>query len=241
MAKRVAGRAFTLLKGGEPVRLGLLFLASVAPGALWVWFFYRQDRLEKEPPLLIVWTFLAGMLAVVPAALVESPFRELLVNPPTPLARLLASVLVVGLGEEGVKLLAAYLVAFRNRAFNEPLDGIIYAATASLGFASLENLFYTLAFGIEIAPVRAVVTTLAHASFGGVAGLHLGLSLCQPERRFALVTKGLALAALLHGIYDYLIIARLVHPLFAIAIVYLTYRYVASKIRQFTGVEPEGR
>lgn len=221
----------TLSKGGGPVRLGLVFLASVVPGLLWVWFFYRQDRVEKEPPGLIAWTFAAGMLAVVPAALWEAPFRELLVNPPGPVYRFLASVFVVGFGEEGVKLLAAYLVAFRHRAFNEPADGIIYAATASLGFASLENVLYTLAFGLEIAPVRAVVTTLAHASFGGVAGLHLGLSLREPERRLALVAQGLALAALLHGLYDYLIIARLAHPLVALVIVYGSYRYVAAKLR----------
>lgn len=222
------------------MRLGLVFLASLIPGALWVWYFYRQDRGEKEPFGLLLWTFAAGMAAVVPAALWETPFRELLVNPPAPVYRFAASVLVVGLGEEALKLLAAYLAAFRRPAFDEPADGIVYAAAASLGFASLENLFYVLAFGLEIAPVRAVVTTLAHASFGGVAGLYLGLSLKTPERRGALVAQGLARAAFLHGVYDYVIIARLGHPLLALAMVYLTHLYVLRKIREL-GASRVGR
>lgn len=223
------------------MRLGLVFLASLVPGVLWVWFFYKQDRGEKEPASLLLWTFAAGMVAVVPAAFWEAPFRELLVNPPAPVHRFAASVLVVGLGEEAVKLLAAYLVAFRRPAFDEPADGIVYAAAASLGFASLENVFYTLAFGLEIAPVRAVVTTLAHASFGGVAGLHLGLSLREPHRRGALVAQGLALAALLHGVYDYVIIAKLGHPLLALLMVYLTYLYVTWRIRELGAAWPGRR
>ena len=206
-----------------------------------MWYFYRQDRGEKEPPGLLLWSFAAGMAAVVPAALWEAPFRELLAEPPAPVHRFAASVLVVGLGEEAVKLLAAYLVAFRRPAFDEPSDGIVYAASASLGFASLENVFYTLAFGPEIAPVRAVVTTLAHASFGGVAGLYLGLSLKEPERRGALVAQGLALAAFLHGVYDYVIIARLGHPLLALFMAYLTYVYVVRKIRQLGAASPGRR
>lgn len=214
------------------MRFLTLILASFVPGLLWVWFFYRQDRYDKEPVHLVVFTFIAGMLAVVPAAILELPFRDQLVQPTHLFVRFLVAFLVVGLGEEGFKLLAVLFTAFRHRAFNEPVDGIIYAVSASLGFAALENLLYAITFGIEVAPVRAVVTALAHASFGGVAGLYLGLAHPNPRARWGLVLQGLGIAALLHGVYDFLIIARLVHPLFAILLVFFTYRFVAAKIRQ---------
>lgn len=208
-----------------------VFGVSLVPGLLWVWFFYRQDR-EREPVRVILWTFFAGMLAVVPAALLEFPFRDVLANPPDLLVRLITAVAVIGIAEEGAKLLAVYFAAFRNRAFDQIQDGIIYGVTASLGFAALENLLYVTAFGLSVAPARAIVTSLAHASFGGIAGLYLGLAKVRPEHGLATVLRGLGIAAGLHGIYDFLILARLVHPIVAIAMVYLSYRFVSAKIRQ---------
>lgn len=208
----------------------VIFVISLVPGLLWVWFFYRQDR-EREPPSLILWTFFAGMLAVVPAALLEFPFRDILANPPNLATRLAVAFLVIGLAEEGAKILAVYLAAFRNREFNQVVDGIIYAVSASLGFAALENLLYTTTFGLSVAPARAVVTSLAHASFGGIAGLYLGLAKLRPGHGAGTVLRGLVIAAGLHGLYDFLIMARLVHPIFAIALVYFSYRFVSRKIR----------
>lgn len=208
----------------------LIFTVSLVPAALWVWFFYRQDRRDKEPIRLILAAFFAGMIAVVPAAFLEWPFRGLLINPPNLLIRLIVAVGVVGLVEEGAKLAATYLVAYRRPEFNQAVDGIIYAVTASLGFAALENAFYTAAFGYGVAPLRALITTLAHASFGGVAGLYLGLARVGSIGGVGVAT-GLFIAAVLHGVYDFLIIARLVHPIFAFLLIYLTYRFVAAQIR----------
>lgn len=215
-----------------------LIIVSFVPGLLWVWFFYRQDRYDKEPPFLIFWTFLLGLIAVVPAALIELPFGPLIADPPNMFIRFLTAFLVIGLVEEGFKLLAVYVAVFRRPEFNEPIDGIIYGVTASLGFAALENLFYTAAFGLAIAPIRAVVTSLAHASFGGISGLYLGMALLQPQYGFRTVLKGLAIAALLHGAYDFFIMARLVHPLFAVAFIVVIYRYLAGVIRKLNAESP---
>jgi len=214
------------------MRVLMLVIASFLPGLAWVWFFYRQDRYDKEPAHLVAITFIAGMLAVVPAALIELPFRPLLSESAGLLSRLLVTFLVVGLGEEGIKLLAVYVTAYRHRAFNQTVDGIIYAVTASLGFAALENLFYAASFGIQVAPVRALVTTLAHASFGGVAGLYLGIAPRNGACGLPLIVRGLLMAAFLHGLYDFLILSGLAHPLFGLLIVFLTYRFVAGKIRE---------
>lgn len=211
--------------------LFVILVLSLVPGLLWVWFFYRQDRYDREPPRLILWTFFAGMIAVIPAALLEAPFRGILANPPNLLVRFLIAVFVIGLGEEGVKLLSVYLSAYRRTEFNEAVDGIIYAVTASLGFAAVENVLYTATFGLSVAPIRAIVTSLAHASFGGVAGLHLGLAKTRPNFGAPTVLRGLLFAAGLHGIYDFFIMARLVHPLFAFLLIYVTYRYVSNQIR----------
>lgn len=213
-----------------------LVLVSLVPGVLWVWFFYRQDRYDKEPKQLIMYTFIAGMAAVIPAALIEMPFRHYLTTDSSLIVQLITAVVVVGLVEEGVKLLAASLVTMRHPAFNEPVDGIIYVVTASLGFAAVENLVYALTFGLAVLPVRSVVTSLAHASFGGISGLYLGMARCGVGEGRIFVLRGLAIAAVLHGVYDFLILGEVVHPIVSIAIVYGTYRFVSRKIQRLTTV-----
>ena len=211
-----------------------VFIVSLVPGLLWLWFFARQDR-RREPLSALLLAFFAGMIAVAPAALVEFPFRELIATPPNLFVRFLLAFLVIGAAEEGAKLLAVYFAVFRSREFDEVVDGIIYAVAASLGFAAVENLLYAAAFGIGTAPARAVVTTLAHASFGGVAGLYLGIAKLYPGRGLLAALPGFAAAAGLHGLYDFLIMAKLVHPAAAVALVYVTYRFVSGRIREVGG------
>ena len=42
------------------MRLFLLILASFLPAAAWAWFFRQQDRYEKEPPGLLLRTFVGN-------------------------------------------------------------------------------------------------------------------------------------------------------------------------------------
>ena len=216
-------------KGRSLLEALVAFSTSLVPGLLWVWHFYRQDR-EREPVRLVLWAFFAGMAAVVPAALVELPFRDIFGASPDP-GRLVVAAAVVGMAEEGAKLLAVYLTAFRRPEFDQVEDGIVYGVAGSLGFAALENLLYATAFGLSVAPVRAVVTSLAHASFGGIAGLYLGLAKARPEAGFALAARGFALASGLHALYDFLLLGRVVHPLLAVGVVILAYRFVVMKLR----------
>ncbi len=212
----------------------ILALVAIGPGVAWVWFFYRQDRYEPEPRHLIWRTFFFGMLAVLPAAALELPFRTWMRAESGAFGLFAVSFLVVGVVEEGFKFLAARISVGRERAFNEPVDGIVYTVTAALGFAAVENLLYLYSFGLRIAIFRAIVTYLAHASFSGLVGYYWGLSrFGDPSRRGgAVAARGLLAAIALHGLYDFLLLGRLASPIFALLLVYLVYRFVARKIRE---------
>lgn len=210
----------------------LVALASVLPGLLWVWFFYRYDRYEPEPKRLIYRTFVYGILAVLPAALLETPVRPFLERPMSLWGMFLVAFLGIGLVEEATKVFAVYRSVYHNPEFDEVLDGIIYAATAGLGFAALETFLYINRFGLGVAPARALLTTLAHASFTGLAGYHLGLAKLGPvERSRARIVRGILIAAFLHGLYDFLILSRLA-PLGALGVVAYSYASLATRIRQ---------
>ena len=50
--------------------------------------------------------------------------------------------------------------------YNSNVDGIVYTSFVALGFATVENILYTISGGITTGIVRAVTTVPAHAFFG---------------------------------------------------------------------------
>lgn len=219
------------------MRLFLLISASFLPAAVWVWFFRQQDRYEKEPYGLLLLTFAAGMAAVPAAILLEEPFRAQ-IDAGSMLTKIVVAFLVVGLGEEALKLLAVYITAYRRAEFSEVTDGMIYGITAALGFAAVENLLYTLAFGIEIAPARALISSLAHGAFTGLGGYHLGRARFASEGAGREVFLGLITSAFLHGLYNGLIIAGVVSPLGLVVFMALLYLGVVRRFGQAAAQSP---
>ena len=209
----------------------LLFAVSFLPGILWVWFFYKKDKYRPEPLSLVAKAFIYGAIAVFPAAFLETPFRPFLADETPDLTRLfIITVFVIGLVEETAKFIAARLAVYDHREFDEVIDGIIYAVASGLGFAAVENLFYSSRFGFTVGLFRALITDLAHASFSGIVGYYLGLAKFHKGNTTLLLGKGLVKAIILHGIYDFLIIADLVPPAFGIIMVFATYFYLNGKI-----------
>jgi RsiW-degrading membrane proteinase PrsW (M82 family) len=216
-----------------------LIIVSFFPGILWVWFFYRKDKYQPEPISLVMKAFVYGAISVFPAAFVEAPFRPFIAGEAPDIVRLfIVTTLVIGLVEEMAKFIAVRLAVYDRQEFNEVVDGIIYAVAAGLGFAAVENLFYSARFGITVGLFRAFITDLAHASFSGIVGYHLGLAKFHKGSTTLLLGKGLAIAISLHGIYDFLIIQGLVPPAFGIIMVFATYFYLDRKISEARMASP---
>lgn len=186
-------------------------VSSLLPGVFWLWFFNRYDYWEKEPVLNLVLTLLSGAVAVVPALVWEAPFGRMLSTTNSVLVQLGLSFFVVGFGEELFKFGAVFFSAYRSPQFNEPMDGIIYAAAAAIGFSVVENVLYIASFGMSIAPLRATISTLAHIAFSGLGGYYLGLAKFSTPAG-PLIARALAVAAFLHGAFDFLLITRLASP-----------------------------
>jgi len=200
----------------ESVNFFLIIILAFAPGAFWLWFFARKDRYDPEPKKRIAQTFFAGLLAVFPAAILELVGEKLIV-PGGHWSLIVDSFLLIGVSEELFKFLAVYLWAYRKSDFNEVMDGITYAASSSLGFASLENLFYTYQMP-SIIISRALFSTLGHVLFSMFWGYPLGLVKMRMKKG-RIILWGLLLSAFLHGLYDVLLfsenlcLASLVIPL----------------------------
>lgn len=113
-----------------------------------------------------------------------------------------AMLLIVGPVEEFCKFGAVRLGPHRSPNFDEAVDGLVYSFAASLGFASLENLFYVIQFGPSVMLLRAPLSTVGHLAFGSIWGLALGQHYVSGGGRRSFLIGTLALAAGAHALFN---------------------------------------
>lgn len=179
----------------------LLTVAAVLPAVLLVWYFQARDTFP-EPPGVLWATFAFGCLSVIPAVILGVTLEQTFQATHALSAAAFEAFVIAALCEEACKLAVLLGYSFRHSAFDEPMDGIVYGATASLGFAALENIMYVLDGGFGLAIVRGVLSVPGHAAYGAVMGYYVGRARADRERRWVLVGQGLLSAIVLHGLYD---------------------------------------
>ena len=185
--------------------LSLLALA-LAPGFAIVFFIYSKDKYDREPLKNLVISFLLGVLSTVPAILIQTAVKPMIdqwFSPWSITYYIVFAFGLVALSEEGSKYLMLRWYAYRQRAFNEPFDGIIYSVMVSMGFATIENVAYVLDHGIATGILRMFLAVPAHAAFGVIMGYHAGLAKFDPARSQQRLWTGLLLAVFFHGAYDF--------------------------------------
>jgi protease PrsW len=179
------------------------FVIAVAFAGLWLWAFYREDRLEREPLWMVAFALGWGALAILPALWLEARLLPPDLGPDSRLAvRAAGLLLIVGPVEELCKFAGVRLHIWPRSQFNEPMDGIVYAAAAATGFAFAENLHF-MVDQPSVILARGPAGTLAHILFAGFWGSALGWAkMCGPWRGRMLVLLGLVWGSLSHGLFD---------------------------------------
>jgi RsiW-degrading membrane proteinase PrsW (M82 family) len=181
-----------------------VLMAAIAPGLSLLAYFYLKDRYETEPIHLVLKMFVFGIILVVPAiALQQAFFQEIGENPFTT-----AFIMSGGL-EEFLKWFVLYHLIYRHASFDEPYDGIVYAVAVSLGFATLENVFYAFLNGSSFSSlmIRALLPVSGHALFGVMMGYYLGKAKFMPEHSYKYLWASLLLPIFWHGSFDYVLLA----------------------------------
>jgi RsiW-degrading membrane proteinase PrsW (M82 family) len=179
-----------------------------------LWYFYRRDRYEPEPKLLILRTFLLGVLVTIPVAFLEGIL---------PVSDLVLAIIAAPIIEELAKYLVVRRTVYTSPEFDEPMDGVVYAASAALGFATLENIVYiTYAYltspledVLVIYALRALLSVPGHALFSSMWGYTLGRAKFDPARGTGFMVGGLILAMVLHGVFNFFLYST---PLLALGV-----------------------
>ncbi len=154
-----------LLLAVDPV----LIAAAIIPAIVLLIKVYQADRVEKEPPALLLSLVLYGIVATGLAMVAEmlgSALVGLVLAEGTILYKAVFYFAVVAISEEGFKYLLLKRRTWRSPAFNYQFDGVVYAVFVSLGFALWENISYVATYGFQVALLRAVTAIPGHACFG---------------------------------------------------------------------------
>jgi RsiW-degrading membrane proteinase PrsW (M82 family) len=182
-----------------------LALLGILPAVAAMFYFDWLDRHRPEPVWRLRLVVLAGMVSTIPVIFIEFALGHYGPPPGTVQDALYSSYVVAALPEEAFKLLCIFLIVWRHPAFDERLDGIVYAAHAGLGFALVENVGYLM--GSEDMEAywatfvaRALLAVPGHAIWAGMMGYFAA------RRRFDQtgpgILGGFVLAWVLHGSYD---------------------------------------
>ncbi len=186
--------------------------AVLLPAVFWIGYFHYKDRLRPEPAFNLLLSYLLGfasglacfaLYAGLAKAGIGVDFQALLVRT-TPMQFFSYSVVFIGLIEELFKFLPFILAVSRFKAFDEPIDGIVYAAALAVGFASFENLGYLRHLGGLAFWGRAVASPLTHTVFSSIWGYAVARAVLLKGSVVFASVAGIALAGLAHGLFDYL-------------------------------------
>ncbi|MBK6635215.1 MAG: PrsW family intramembrane metalloprotease [Chitinophagaceae bacterium] len=184
--------------------MGLLALA-IAPGIAICIFIYVKDKYNKEPLGLLVFSFILGMAAIIPAIIIQLALTR-------PVEKMMGeglfytavySFIIVALSEEISKYVMVRYFAYRRKAFDDPFDGIIYAIMVGMGFATLENIGYVYQHGFLTGITRMFLSVPAHATFAVLMGYHIGLAKFDPANRKKYLVLAVFWPVFFHGTFDF--------------------------------------
>lgn len=174
------------------------------------------DRWEPEPTSLVVLAVMWGAVAAVAIALGVDILIGIAVPaaPDDAVRDAFSSVVQAPIVEEFAKGLGVFLIfALARRAFDGPVDGVVYGALVGAGFAFTENILYfatsLIDGGIDETAftfvLRGILSPFAHVMFTAVTGYALGRAARDgrpTSQAVGLWLLGMLGAAALHALWN---------------------------------------
>ncbi len=191
----------------DPKTFIFAILGGALPAILWLWFWLREEDEENSAPRgLIILAFCLGCIIVLIAIWMEK-FSMSFIRDNT------AQVIAWAAIEEVLKLAGVMIILLSSGSIKKPIDYPMYFIAVALGFAALENILYLIhplavsgaVVGLLTGNLRFLGSTLLHAIASGIIGSALGLSFYIRQYRGIYLISGLAIAIVLHSIFNFFI------------------------------------
>ncbi len=206
-----------------------------------IWLFVRPERIGLLDIVRvslftsITGVFLVGLLSRLPG------IRELAgaAQAGEFLQRIAGAILGIGVSEELVKAIPLLWIFVRNREPGTVREITYLGCVSGFAFGVSEAVYYSISYAQTVARgdmplgvyvviqlTRLITLPLLHAVFSGIAGQFIALGVETPRLRRALIFAGIAIAALLHGLYD-----ALANTIFGFAFAVLTVLLFIAYVR----------
>lgn len=197
--------------------LGISFAAAL----IWIWVLKKFDttaKVKKSGGSIHAF-FLYGLLSIPLLSLIHAVLDPVL-YPIASVSLFTYQIIYVGLVEETSKFLVFFLISVMGSSIKEPKDGILHAASVGLAFAIIENILYSI-YGLNTLLFRSILTTVGHMTYAAIWGYVTGVVIYsrnagKSDYSNSIVVTAVAIAAVLHGIYNFMLEIGL--PFFAFAV-----------------------
>jgi RsiW-degrading membrane proteinase PrsW (M82 family) len=188
-------------------------ILGLLPGFAWL-AFYLQEEVHPEPKRLLALTWVNGAVFAFVALAVQLAFKAFFDVVGVEQFSPVWLYTFAGI-EELVKFWAAYAAIHNSPAFDEPVDAMLYAVIAALGFATVENVAVLLNGGgqsvflpatFHLITFRFLGATLLHTLASGIFGYYWARSI-KEFQTFNWLFLGFIMATALHGTFNFLVLS----------------------------------
>lgn len=207
-----------------------LLTLAVTPGIAIALYIYIRDKHEPEPIKLLILSFFFGAMSLGVNLIMAIPLETLFDFDEQDLTtQAIHAFALVAFLEELSKFIFIRGILYRNKNFNEPLDGIVYAVMVGMGFATAENLIYVFNGGAGVAITRIFSAIPAHAMFAIIMGYFLGIAKFTHKKKTFYGIAALLVATLFHGVYDYFLFITFVPGIWIVSAISLVIAFIFSR------------
>ena len=186
------------------------YLSFLVPPLLaFLVYLYLRYKFRKLPFPMLFPSFLWGAASIILVLLIQYLANHFGLDQLTSLGRILFySLVVVGLFSELGKFFFLKGFIYPRESFKTPVDGILYAVMVSLGFATMNNLFFFINLPhLEVNMTNALSAGPANLIFGVVMGFFLGMGKMRNFRFIDSLTS-LGAAIIFHSIYTFCLLTN---------------------------------
>jgi len=218
-----------------------LFLIAILPTLALLLFFMYSDKF-KEPKKTVLSTFILGIFIIAPLEVFHYG-TQMIIGEPIEYNAFFRAFFKASFLEELFKFCVLFFFCTKFTEFDEPMDGIVYGITASLGFALWENLQYIympereIAESLQVAWARAFTAVPSHAFDGIIMGFFIGRHYFRDYKTKINLVWALLIPVTLHGFYDWVLMEESINRNFMYLIMIIelglvTYLYRNLKTQQ---------
>ena len=131
----------------------LIMISALTPVAVLIWYLYRKDKANPEPPLNLVLAFGAGVLSVFLSLAVTTPMSFMGIDfseSESMIGQALEALMFAAVPEEMAKLLMFLIVIHFMKNFDEYFDGAVYCGIVGWFDRNKSCLFYLLVIAVPV-------------------------------------------------------------------------------------------